>query len=649
PREDNRKGLIYYSTALATVLNLLGIPKGNKSKILRVPKFIFFESKEVIGAFIGGLFNADGNAGKNGIHIHTSNKEFSKDLQWLLKRLGIISFISSRKQNRSIIRNKIVKRGWLYGIHISGRKDIEEFLMWCNPDKKKCHTLLQNLKKVRIPYTKSKDILPIEQGLKLAYKEYRKNGGISLKEVSNAYNQKTLSKHNLSLILPKLVSKSKIGKELIKLINLPIRWVRIKSIKNINKKTKVYDLTVDKYHNFITNQIISHNTIKQDIINQRISIEDVSLLCLDEAHRSRMKYASTFVTKFYNENGKNKRILALTASPGSTKEKIDEIRENLFLDRVEIRTETDSDVKPYVQEKEIEWVHVKLPEEFNRIKELIKQVKEEKIDELKRIIPNKRFFNKKELLGLQFSFRKSIMKGNKMAFWGVSLTAQLLKLSYALELIETQGINQLIQYWDKLEEDTSKAAKTIVNDSRIRQSMQLCLDFKENKHPKMHKLKEIILDELQKNNNSKIIVFANYRNTIDEIYNELKGYELVKPIIIIGQKEGLSQKEQIERIKSYEEGIYNVMIGTKIIEEGLDIKGGANLAVFYESVPSEIRLVQRRGRVGRLVKGKIVFLITQKTRDEAYYWASRSKERTMKRTLYDMKEEKNEQSKLREF
>ena len=175
PREDNRKGLIYYSTALATVLNLLGIPKGNKSKILRVPKFIFFESKEVIGAFIGGLFNADGNAGKNGIHIHTSNKEFSKDLQWLLKRLGIISFISSRKQNRSIIRNKIVKRGWLYGIHISGRKDIEEFLMWCNPDKKKCHTLLQNLKKVRRPYTKSKDILPIEQGLKLAYKEYRKN------------------------------------------------------------------------------------------------------------------------------------------------------------------------------------------------------------------------------------------------------------------------------------------------------------------------------------------------------------------------------------------------------------------------------------------------------------------------------------------
>lgn len=393
--------------------------------------------------------------------------------------------------------------------------------------------------------------------------------------------------------------------------------------------------------------IATPQTIESDLVNKRISLENISLLVIDEAHRSRMKYANTFVAKNYNENAKNKRILALTASPGSTKERIEEIRENLFLDKVEIRSETDSDVSPYVQEKEIEWVHVSLPNEFDRIKNLIKQFRDEKIIELKRIIPEKKFFNKKDLLNLQFSFRKSITKGNKMAFWGVSLTAQLLKLSYALELIETQGVRQLIQYWDKLEEDTSKAAKIITNDSRIRQAMQLSLDFQESKHPKMQKLKEIVLSELNKNKDSRIIIFANFRNTIDEIYKELND-KMIKPVILVGQKEGLTQKEQVKRIKEFGEGVYNVLIGTSISEEGLDIPT-ANLAIFYEPVASEIRMIQRRGRVGRTIKGKIIFLITKKTRDEAYYWSSKSKERTMKRTLYDMKEEKTNQVRLGEF
>ena len=299
--------------------------------------------------------------------------------------------------------------------------------------------------------------------------------------------------------------------------------------------------------------IATPQTIESDIINNRISLNNISLLVLDEAHKSRMKYASTFVAKNYNENALNKRILALTASPGSTKERINEIKNNLFLDCVEIRTETDDDVKPYIQEKEIEWVNVNLPAEFEKIKDMITSVRDEKINELKRIVPNKKFFNKKDLLNLQFQFRKSIMKGNKVAFWGVSLTAQLLKISHALELIETQGIKQLIQYWNKLEKDTSKAAKFIVNDSRIIKAMQYCLEFNENRHPKMQKLKEIIQNELEKNKEAKIIVFANFRNTIDEIYKEINNNP-VKPVILVGQKEGLTQKEQIKRIRDFEDG-----------------------------------------------------------------------------------------------
>jgi Fanconi anemia group M protein len=63
------------------------------------------------------------------------------------------------------------------------------------------------------------------------------------------------------------------------------------------------------------------------------------------------------------------------------------------------------------------------------------------------------------------------------------------------------------------------------------------------------------------------------------------------------------------------------------------------LAVFYEPVPSEIRSIQRRGRVGRTRIGKIMILVTRNTRDEAYYWTAMKKENVMKDTLHKMKEE----------
>ena len=54
------------------------------------------------------------------------------------------------------------------------------------------------------------------------------------------------------------------------------------------------------------------------------------------------------------------------------------------------------------------------------------------------------------------------------------------------------------------------------------------------------------------------------------------------------------------------------------------------------SFPSEIRDIQRRGRVGRLTKGKIIILITKDTRDVAYYWTAKKKEQKMKNILHKM-------------
>ncbi|MEM5872200.1 MAG: helicase-related protein, partial [Candidatus Aenigmatarchaeota archaeon] len=207
-------------------------------------------------------------------------------------------------------------------------------------------------------------------------------------------------------------------------------------------------------------------------------------------------------------------------------------------------------------------------------------------------------------------------------------------------LLETQGVNSLENYFRKLLSDKARSSKNVVRDKNVKKAMKLCVDLssKGYKHPKIGKLCEIVNEQLRENPNSKIIIFANYREMVKEIVKTLSLVDNARPTEFMGQKEGMTQKEQKLRIQEFREGKYNILVTTSIGEEGIDIPE-MELAIFYEPVPSEIRSIQRRGRVGRTKIGKIIFLIAKKTRDEAYYWTSHKKEKAMRKTLYEIKEE----------
>jgi ERCC4-related helicase len=159
------------------------------------------------------------------------------------------------------------------------------------------------------------------------------------------------------------------------------------------------------------------------------------------------------------------------------------------------------------------------------------------------------------------------------------------------------------------------------------------------KHPKLEKLKNLVKDLVKENPKVKIIVFTNYRSTVEKIKKTLDD-EGIKSEILIGQAtkegKGMTQEEQIETLGRFKEGEFNTLIATSIGEEGLDIPA-VDYVIFYESVPSELRRIQRSGRTGRTAAGKIIFLITKDTRDESYYWASFVREKKMKGIIYDMK------------
>jgi len=120
--------------------------------------------------------------------------------------------------------------------------------------------------------------------------------------------------------------------------------------------------------------------------------------------------------------------------------------------------------------------------------------------------------------------------------------------------------------------------------------------------------------------------------------------------VFIGQAKkaetGLSQKEQKEIIENFSDSNNptNVIVYTSIGEEGLDIPE-VNSVIFYEPTPSAIRQIQRRGRTARLSPGKLIILVTKKTRDEAYYWSAFHKEKKMYGILENVQKNFNERKK----
>jgi Fanconi anemia group M protein len=284
---------------------------------------------------------------------------------------------------------------------------------------------------------------------------------------------------------------------------------------------------------------------------------------------------------------------------------------------------------------------------------LIKKIYREKIDSVKNFIPYKppSQITKIDILNLQKHLQIEIRKRHPAAFYGLSLVAQLLKLSHAMEMLETQGLNSFNEFMKKLKTETTKAAKAILEENDIKKAMELTRDLIENKidHPKIEKLKEVIKNEINEKKSVRIIIFTTYRNTVENILKVLNENE-IKTTKLVGQKEGLTQKEQIASIEEFNSGKYSCLVTTSIGEEGIHI-GEADIAIFYDNTPSSIRKIQRTGRVGRLKPGKVIFMITKNTKDAAYYHKSRRDENRMKEILYKMKEKNqaNDQTSLKEF
>ncbi|HLC66632.1 MAG TPA: ERCC4 domain-containing protein, partial [Candidatus Nanoarchaeia archaeon] len=365
-------------------------------------------------------------------------------------------------------------------------------------------------------------------------------------------------------------------------------------------------------------------------------------------HKATGEYAYTFLAKQYLQKADYPRILALTASPGSDMTKITEICSNLGIEDIEVRTDNDSDVKPYVQEIAVDWIKVQLPMEFNEVRGFLAACFRSKLQDLKRIgylTHAGNDISKKELLLLQGQLHGELSQGIKdmSVLRAISLVAEAIKVQHALDLIETQGLSALQTYMRKLEEEaakgSSKAVQNLMRDANFKAARVKAetVATQRIEHPKLTELANIITRDLKPG--AKAIVFTQYRDSATKIHETLQSLTQAK--VFVGQAKrgatGMSQKIQKEILDDFRRGAFNVLIATSVAEEGLDIPK-VDLVVFYEPIPSAIRHIQRRGRTGRQERGKVIVLMAADTRDVGSRWIAQRKEKRMHTTLLELKQ-----------
>ena len=337
----------------------------------------------------------------------------------------------------------------------------------------------------------------------------------------------------------------------------------------------------------------------------------------------------------------------MTASPGSVQEKVQDVCSNLGIAHIENRTEDDPDVRPYVFEREVEYLSVDLPPDIKAAINSINSLLEDRLALLGSLhftVPKPEKLSMKELNAINAQIQQRIRNQDPTAYSAASVYAELMKLRHAVTLAESQGSEVLKGYLAKLvAEGTgsggSKASQRLVKDPIFQELFDRTLGWTKEMHPKPEIALGIVRDQLVSHPDSRIILFATYRDTVQLLVDHLTKHG-ISCERFVGQatkdaEKGLSQKKQIAALTRFREGEFKVLIATSVGEEGLDVPA-TDMVIFYEAVPSEIRSIQRRGRTGRSGAGKIVVMVTKGTSDEVFRHVSVAKEKQMHKSMRTM-------------
>ncbi|KAL8994495.1 MAG: hypothetical protein Q9169_005549 [Polycauliona sp. 2 TL-2023] len=396
---------------------------------------------------------------------------------------------------------------------------------------------------------------------------------------------------------------------------------------------------------FMTPQTIV-NDLKTGICDPKRLV----LLVVDEAHRATGGYAYVEAVQFLRRFNTSFRVLALTATPGSSIESVQEVIDGLGISRIEIRTEESLDIREYVHSRKVETVLFEPNDEMVMIMGLFARALQPLVDKL---CGMNAYWGKDPMTLTAYGCTQARTRwmssdaGRKASFaikGMVNMIFSLLaSLAHGIELLKFHGISpfyhKVLAFREAIENEKGKVSKyrQQINDSQAFGKMMSRVQTWINNpdfvgHPKLEYLQRVVLNHFldagegrgaSAPSGTRIMVFAHYRDSAEEIARVLKRNEpMIRPRVFVGQanskgSEGMDQKKQLDVIEKFQSGIFNTLVATSIGEEGLDI-GEVDLIICYDASASPIRMLQRMGRTGRKRAGNIVVTLMKGKEENSF-------------------------------
>ncbi|KAH9057001.1 hypothetical protein EDB87DRAFT_1833399 [Lactarius vividus] len=400
-------------------------------------------------------------------------------------------------------------------------------------------------------------------------------------------------------------------------------------------------------------------TFENDLKTDNCDPRDIILLVVDEAHKGAGDYSYAKVVRFLMAKNPHFRLLALTATPGGTPDAVQAIVDSLHIGRIELRDEQSLDIRSYINEKKVKQHIISMNEGIAKLRDLLAKVLEVYIKKctafgiLRGNLDPVMFHPFRANAAVDEINRRPDSRQLQWAYPVLRKVGALARaMGYLLEASPQMCFRSLTEEAEGAASDKPSglnkdpAFQTLMTELRLQKSSGFAV------HPKLEMLKTLVVDHfgqrLRDDNASdagvhvgqdtRAMVFVTFREAVDEIVDFLnQDSPLLRANKFIGQgidkkgNKGLAQREQLDIINQFKDGVFNILVATSVGEEGLDI-GEVDLIVCYDAQKTPIRMLQRVGRTGRKREGYVHVLLAE-GREEMNWNKAREAYNQVQRTI----------------
>ena len=344
-------------------------------------------------------------------------------------------------------------------------------------------------------------------------------------------------------------------------------------------------------------------TVQRDLDANRLDARQVVCLVLDEAHKATGDYAYVKIVEHLKHVGAKFRLLALSATPGTSLAAIQQVVYALQINRIEARTDEDPTVAPYIHRRDTEYIVVPQTSMAKKVEYALNDIVSPLLSKLRSSgalrSAGYATVTTYTLLRATQEYKKRENKGDH----GGSMLGYFIAAQHFVQMrtdLQKHGLGMVRTKLQRLRQERNRGPvasivrgkefatlwERVQEASGCDSSQQENANVKEKlaQNPKLAALVQVLTEHFERHRggrSTRVIVFSQWRDSVSEIVSVLETYQpLIRPRCFVGQNagtnktnekgklKGMKQAEQQEVIRQFREDVYNVLVCTSIGEEG---------------------------------------------------------------------------------